>query len=199
MRLTYVGALPRISSRGVSFDQTQPDKYTFLTAAVELLNALDFGPTPTTQHLHHTTGREYSGSELMELLMHYCKDLKHISESREEKTEAMLDELTGRVHENRSLDEFERQAWLKNIDLMRDYYLQYVTNEIAYRCALETLAQEIHDARIKEISFPMFRNYGIVLHDLMPVLEHRRPPIDSEMSIEKKEKDFFVKLSINHR
>lgn len=199
MQLTYVGALPRISSTGVSFDQTQPDKYTFLTAAVELLDALDFGPTPTTQHLHQTAGKEYSGSELMELLKHYCKDLEHIFESREEKAKAMIDELTGRVHENRILDEFERQAWLKNIDLMSDYYLQYVTNESAYRCALETLAQEIHDAQIKEVSFPMVRNYGIVLHDLIPVLEHCRPPIDAELNIEKKEKDFFVILSIRHR
>lgn len=199
MILTYVGALPRISSKGVGFDYSQPDRYTFLNAAVELMDALDFGPTPTTQHLHNTAGKEYSGRELMELLTHYCRDFKHILESREEKADGMLKELTQRVHDNKIIDEFERRAWLKNIELMHDYHLQYFTNESAYRCALATLAQEVHDARIKEVGFPMIRNYGIVLHDLIPILEHRRPPIDAELSIDKQESGFYVRLAIRHR
>ncbi len=199
MILSYVGALPRISSKGVGFDQTQPDKYTFLNATVELLDALDFGPTPTTQHLHNTAGKEYSGSELMELLKHYCDEFEHILESREEKADATLKELTERVHANMLIGEYERRVWLKNIELMHDYHMQYFTNEGAYRCALSTLAKEIHDARIKEVSFPMFRNYGIVLHDLIPVLEHRRPPIDADLDIEKREDDLFIRLAIRHR
>ncbi len=43
MELKYVGAKPKVSGKGVSFDQTKPDKYTFLTAAVELLEAFDAG------------------------------------------------------------------------------------------------------------------------------------------------------------
>ncbi len=40
MELKYVGAKPAVSARGVSFDQTKPDRYTFLNAAVELLEVL---------------------------------------------------------------------------------------------------------------------------------------------------------------
>ncbi len=70
---------------------------------------------------------------------------------------------------------------------MRDYYRQYVTNESAYACALEALADEIHRAKVRQLTIPMFRNYGTVLHDLRYVLEHHRPPID--MASEVKEKD----------
>ncbi len=77
--------------------------------------------------------------------------------------------------------------------------MQYVTNESAYNCALDALSQEIHDAEIKEVAFPMFRNYGVVLHDLINVLEHRKSPIDAELSIDKKDDAIIGKLSIRHR
>lgn len=199
MRLRYVGALPRISSRGISFDQTQPDKYTYLHAIIELMDALDFGPTPTTRHHHEATGKEYSGPELVDHLRHHCKDIERITDAREKKARAMLDELHERVHDNQIIDDAEREVWIKNIDMMQEYYLQYVTNESAYLCALETLAHEIHDAQIKEVSFPMHRDYGMVLHDLIPVLGSRRPPIDAELHIDKGTQDLSVRLAIYHR
>jgi len=36
MQLKYVGAMPVVSEKGVGFDKTKPDKFTFLYAAVEL-------------------------------------------------------------------------------------------------------------------------------------------------------------------
>ena len=199
MELKYVGALPRVSNKGVAFDQTQPDKYTFLNAAVELLEALSFGPSETTQHLYNTKGKEYGGSELTELLKKYCTDLDDIFASREEKTNVLIEGLVNRVNANKRISEDGRSAWLKNIELMHDYYMQYVTNESAYQCALEALGKEIHDAHIEEVTFPMFRNYGAVLHDLIYVLEHRKSPIDAELNINEKDKEFFGTLSIKHR
>ena len=199
MELKYVGAEPIVSAKGVGFDQTKPDKYTFLNAAVELLEALNFGPTETTQHLYKTEGKEYSGSELVEMLKKYCTNIDEVFAKREEKSNALVEDLISRVNENTMLSDDERRAWLNNIDLMRDYYLQYVTNDSAYKCALNALAQAIHDARIKEIVIPMFRNYGLVLHDLRHVLENRKSPIDSELNIENKDDGFIGKMKLTHR
>jgi len=82
---------------------------------------------------------------------------------------------------------------------MTDYYMQYVANEAAYKCALGVLGQEIHDSHIKELTFPMFRNYGLVLHDLVYVLEHRKPPIDGILSVVAKSDSVIGKLVIKHR
>ena len=199
MQLKPVGALPQVSNKGVSFDHTKPDKYTYLNAAVELLEALSFGPTETTKHLYNTSGKEYSGAEVLDLLHKHCTTIDDIFNSREEKTKVLIEELIDRVKENKTISEDGRRAWLKNIEMMRNYYMQYVTNESAYKCALDALAEAIHVAHIKEVTFPMFRNYGMVLHDLINVLEHRKPPIDADLSIEKKENDLIGKLSIVHR
>lgn len=199
MELKYVGAMPNVSAKGVGFDQTKPDKYTFLNAAVELLEALSFGPTETTQHLYNTQGKEYGASELMQMLEKYCDNIAEVFSTREEKSNALVEGLVSRVKKNSTISDDERRAWLNNIDLMRDYYLQYVTNESAYNCALNALAQAIHDARIKEITIPMFRNYGLVLHDLRHVLENRKSPIDSELNIENKDDEFIGKMTLRHR
>ncbi len=120
MKLKEVGALPNISNKGVSFDHTQPDKYTYLNAAVELLEALSFGPTETTQHLHNTSGKVYSADELLELLKKHCTNLDDIFSSREDKTKAWIEELIERVKENQTISEDGRRAWLNNIEMMRD-------------------------------------------------------------------------------
>jgi len=199
MELKYVGAMPLVSNKGVGFDETKPDKYTFLNAAVELLEALNYGPTESTKHLHNVSGKEFSSSELIELLKKYCGNLaEHITAS-EAKAEALVEDLIKRVHENKIISEDGRVAWLNNIDLMKDYYYQFVANEAAYKCALEALGQEIHDAHVKEVTFPMFRNYGLVLHDLDYVMQYRKSPIDSNLTIETGTEGLFGKLSITHR
>ena len=198
MELKYVGAMPLVSNKGVGFDETKPDKYTFLNAAIELLEALNYGPTENTKHLHNVSRKEFTSNDLMESLKKFCQDISENITSSEAKAEFLVDDLIRRVHENKIISEDGRMAWLNNIDLMKDYYYQYVANEAAYKCALEALGQEIHDARVKEVTFPMFGNYGLVLHDLDYVLQHRKSPIDSNLTIETGKEGLFGKLSITH-
>jgi hypothetical protein len=199
MKLEYVGSMPRVSSKGVSFDDTKPDKYILLSPAIDLIEALSYGPTEATKHLYNTKGKEYSSSELMEALKKHIANLDEVIASRDEKAHNLVQELIDRVETNESLNEDEKKTWLANIDLMRNYYLQFVTNDSAYVCALQALSQQIHDALVKEVSFPMFRNYGLVLHDLVNILENRKSPIDATLSVENIDGALFGKLTIKHR
>ena len=184
MKLQYVGNMPIVSKNGVGFDPLQPDKYLYLHAVLELLEALSYGATEQTQHLYKTQHKDIKPSELLEGLKTYIKNLDEIYQTREAKAEHLVDELIQRVKENDSLTDDERRAWLNNIDIMKDYYLQYVTNKIVYEAALDALADEIAVAKVKKVTIPMFRNYGIVLKDLQGVLERRKSPIDSKMKVE---------------
>jgi len=199
MELKYVGPMPVVSDRGIGFDQTKPDKFTFLNAAVELLEALSFGPTETTKHLHKTNTEEYSADELLDHLKKNCSNIEEVFSTNQAKTDLLKEELIKRVNENKNLNENARKAWLKNIELMSEYYYQYVTNELAYKCALDALGQAIHEARIKEVTFPMFKNYGFVVHDLLYVLGQRKSPIDGILNIDTEHDGVFGKLSLSHR
>ena len=184
MELKYVGAKPAVSARGVTFDQTKPDRYTFLNAAVELLEALSFEPTEDKKvYLYDISEKERSGEELVTLLKKHCANPQEAFDSLQEKTNALIERYTNQVKENERLSTDERRAWLGNIEIMHDYYLQYVTNESAYQCALNALADKIHKSHIEEVAFPIGRNHGLVMSHLVDVLRDHKPPYDASMSM----------------
>jgi uncharacterized protein YejL (UPF0352 family) len=198
MELKYVGDMPRVSKNGVGFDSTKPDKYIYLHAALELLEALSYGATETTQHLYKSQHKELKPEELLAGLKKYVKNLDAVYATRVEKAKAFVDALKERVHENDSLNYDEKRAWLNNIDIMQDYYLQYISNESVYNAALQALADEIAEAKVKEVTIPMFRNYGIVLHDLQKVLEKRKSPIDSDLEIKSTDEGIVGTMHFKH-
>jgi len=198
MKLKYVGAKPNVSGRGVSFDQSKPDRYTFLNAAVELLEALSFEATEDKKiYLYNVEGKERSGSELVTLLKKHCANPEEAYTNVQEKTNALIEKYTRRVEENDNLLTDERRSWLGNIEIMRDYYLQYITNESAYKCALNALADKIHKSYIEEVTVPLGRNHGLVLSHLVDVLRDHRPPYDATLSIEAKDGESFGRLDMN--
>ncbi len=199
MLLKYVGAMAIISSSGIGFDHTKPDKYIFLNAVVELLEAFSYGATSITKHLHRLHETQYKGDELLEILKKYCPHLEEDFKLKKEKTDTLEKDLIQRIHDNNNLNEEEERTWLNNIELMKDYSYQYISNETAYISGLEVIGQEIHDARIQEMTFPMFRNYDLVLQDLIHVLENKKPPIDGVLDITMTKDGLVGILTIRHR
>ena len=122
---------------------------------------------------------------MLELLKQYCDNIEEVFEGREEETNALIDKYRLRVQNNANITVDEHRAWLANIDIMRDYYLQYVTDERAYECALNALADKIHKSQINNIIFPLGNNYGLVFSHLIPVLTDYKPPYDAEFLWEK--------------
>jgi len=198
MQLKYVGDLPIVSKGGVGFDHTQPDKYRYLQAAAELLEALSYGETETTKHLYNVESKTLSDHELSSILHKHIKNMDKLIELRDKKAEEFVAELIERVESNDALTRDEKSAWLGNIKLMKDYFVQYVTNKTAYEAALDALGDEIHLAKVKEIKVPMFKNYAIVLHELSEVLERRKAPIDSNLEIVEENDKLLAVLSISH-
>jgi hypothetical protein len=198
MELKYVGAKPSVSAKGVTFDQTKPDRYTFLNAAVELLEALSFEPVDNKKvYLYNISGKELNGTELVEMLKKHCTNPEEAFDSVQEKTNALIEKYTNHVKNNDKLLADERRAWLGNIEIMRNYYLQYITNESAYQCALNALVDKIHKSHIEEITFTIGRNYGLVLSHLVDILRDYKPPYDALLSFEEKDGVAVGKLDMN--
>jgi len=196
--LKYVGAKPRVSQKGVSFDVSKPDSYTFLSAAVELLETIDFDATDEKQvNLHEIRNREYNSKEFVTLVERYCEDIDTVFDGGQADTEALIAQYRKKVEANPNLSFDERRAWLGNIDIMHDYYLQYMTNERAYRCLLNVLADKMHQNHIETLGVPLGRNYGLVLGDLVDVLRDHKPPYDATMRIEEHNGIGYAVLDMN--
>lgn len=176
MQLKFVGAMPQVSARGVGFDQTRADKFPMINATVELLEALEKNGSSTVLDMRKADKKEYSGTELKAHLEHFCSDVDAIVVERDEAARKFVDDLLERVKGDTKINEEERAAWLKNIELMTGYFLQHITNETAYKYVLNSLGEKVRDERVEEILFPVYRHFGEVLYDLTYVLENRNPP-----------------------
>ncbi len=185
MHLQYVGSKPIVSAKGISFDKTKPDHYTFLTAAIEFLDALESQKDGEKDiDLRGLEIKEYNSSELFDMLEKYCTNLEDIFDAREEKTDAFIEKYISDIKENERLTNIEKEAWIGNVQIMRNYYMQYITNESAYECALHLLADKLHQHHIETIHFPIGRNHGLLLNNLDGILRDHKPPYDVTLTIE---------------
>jgi hypothetical protein len=180
MVLKYVGAYPVVTHKGVSFDPNRPDKYTFLNAVVELLNIIDKSNDKDIK-IEAKDHQEYNATLVLETLNKYCDNLEEIFTSKEKKVEEVIKNYNDSAKNNPNLSADEKRAILGNIAIMRDYYKQYMINEKAYECSLNALADLITSKHIDTITFIVGRNYGMVLSDLVQVLQDHKPPIDATM------------------
>ncbi|WP_456451670.1 hypothetical protein [Hydrogenimonas sp.] len=195
--IKFVGPKPIVSDKGVRFDANQPDKYIYLSAALELAQAFDV-EGEAHDIVYRAKTSQLSDTVMQQMLEKYCSNLEEFVKEREEKAKALVEELRQRVQEHKNISEEARRAWLGNIDAMYDYYLQYITNEAAYDCVLERIGDEISKAKIKEIRVPLLNHFGMVLHELSEVLEKRRPPIDSEYHVEQTPEGLFAVMKLRH-
>lgn len=200
MKLKYVGAKPKVSQYGIQFDQTKPDKYTFIHAAIELLETLNTEmKSGKNLYLHNIDTREYTSDVLNDKIGKYCPDMEQESDQLQEKTNELINEYKQKVKENVHLNNDERTAWLGNIDIMRDYYLQYITNEFAYNCLLNTFADKLHSMYILEMTFPLGRNYGLVCGDLIVILRDHKPPYDAILDVIERDDATVGRLNMNRK
>lgn len=198
MKLKYVGAMPKVSQHGVTFDQTQPDRYSYLSAALELLETLDFDYDDGKEiHLFHPNTNDYSAAELEAKIEKYCDDLNGMIDAQEEKTREFVRNYREHVASNPNLSADERTAWLGNIDIMFDYYLQYMINKSVYECLLNVMAEKIYTLKIDYVTFPLGRNYGLVLSHLIDILRDYKHPFDATLSVIEQDGTTIGKLDMN--
>ena len=197
LQVKYVGAKPRVSQHGVTFDSTKPDSYLLLAPALELLETLESRPDSGEARIHTLHDKAYTPREIEEALHRYCEDIDALLASAREKTDALIAEYRDKVAQNGNLTADERTAWLGNIDIMRDYYLQYILNEETYRCLLEKIAALLHRERIRYLLFPLGRNLGLVADDLVRLLTDSKPPYDAMIRIVERDDERFGMLDLN--
>jgi hypothetical protein len=207
MKLEYVGPKPVVSQHGVNFDKSEPDRYIFLHAAIELLEVIEECVNAKSCYIEEQNkidltnweGIQYSQAQLLDLVKKHCSDnLENIIEKREQKVSRLIEELKADVNANENLSEDDKIAWIGNIDIMSGYYKQYVENEIAYECLLDVLADDIYKRKLKEISFNLGKNYGFLFSYLQDVLSNHKPPIDCELKVEALDSKAVGRFLIKH-
>ena len=202
MNLEYVGAKPIVDQHGVDFDKSEPDRYIFIQAILELIESIEACHNDSCDGVVDLTAyssKQLSANELADLAKKHCSEkIEEIITEKELRLDTLIKEYKQNVHDNTLLQPEEKDAWLGNIDIMEGYYRQFVQNEVVYECLLDLLAHDLYKKKIKEIIFHLGNNYGFVFSYLQNVLSEHKPPLDADMQIEVKNSKTLGHFYIRH-
>ncbi len=197
MKIKYVGAKPVVSQHGVNFDQSKPDRYTFIEPAIRILEQIE-GKDEGAVVLD-TEMKSLSDSQMLEKTKQYCDNIETLSAERVKKTEELIKELEESVNSSVSLNTDEKRAYLGNIKIMKNYYMQYITNELVYKCLLEKLADKLAYSHIEKLEFKAVNNFGLTLSHLITVLRDHKPPLDATLDFDNRDGDVIGVFNTNRK
>ncbi|MEA3372303.1 MAG: hypothetical protein U9Q62_01310 [Campylobacterota bacterium] len=199
MQLQYVGPKVEITKNGVDFDMNKEDKYVYLNIAIQLIKALQHDYLPERVYTYSADNMRLSNHEINDLVTQYCPNISTSIAKVEKETKMYIANTIERIKKNTILHEDEKKAYLKNIELMRDYITQRTINKAAYYCVVEQLAEQLKNENIDYVIVPMFQKFSHVLHSAQGVLRRQKFPIDSKIEIYVEDGKLLFKLDVINR
>jgi len=196
MQIKYVGPKPIISKTGISFDSMSDDRYTYLNIVVQLLNALDHDYFDNKVYSYATDSKRLNDDEVLQGLQRHCGDLSEDIQKAQDKESQEISKDITRAKENQNISEEEREAFIKNIEMMRSYRLQYVQNEALYNAGVNELANLVKKDHIDYVIVPMFQRFAAVLHSVQQKLLEQKLPVRTKMSIFEENGQLLAKMDV---
>ncbi|MCF6310765.1 MAG: hypothetical protein L3J19_09920 [Sulfurimonas sp.] len=128
MHLKYVGHKPVISHTGVDFSIGKEDKYTYIEPAAQMLHFLGTLEKKTKSIIN--PNKVLDEAEVFDILHKYRPDFDAYYKTEMVLYEKKLDDEVLDVVMHNSIKDMEKEVLKKNLDFMRVYRLQRVTNKL---------------------------------------------------------------------
>ncbi len=166
MELKYVGLKPVISEHGISFKDGKEDKYVYLSFAIDILIALDHNYVHDVKYSHTVNEQRLAPNEILEILLKSHPNLENTMDEEISAYMIHLDKKEEDINNQTHLSEIEKQTYIANLRIMRDYLIQRAKNKIFYIHCIDTIAQSIIHHKIKELNTPFNEKFWHILQTL---------------------------------
>jgi len=198
LKVKYVGPHVDISQHGVSYKKDKEDKYVYLMVALEILQDIDNDYDKQSAYSHCFTIGKLDEETLHTVLQSYESDVeKHVEQEYKNYQKKIKHEISfvqGLSH----LKDIEKEVWLKNIELMKNYRLQRAINKIYYEHCIENIRKLFIHKSIKELLTPFNKDFFHVINSLKGALITGKPSLDATVVEEiNKEAEMCIALRIH--
>lgn len=194
MKVEYAGKKPVISERGIFFKEGKEDKFIYLTFAVDILNAINHNYEEKKHYSFEINHKDLSANEILDIIQKFHPKLE---ETMNKEIDSYLIHLNNEENEIKlrdSLSTIEKNTYLSNLKLMRNYRIQRAKNKIFYFHTIETIVELILQHKIKEIETPFNDKFWHILQTIEGNLSKHR--ISSKLKAVDGN-SFRLKLTIN--
>jgi len=199
LKLHYTGLKPTINQHGIFFKNGKIDKYLYLPISIRILKTIDRDYTAQKSHTIYIDNHDnFTDEEMLETIKQYEPELEKHVEAEERVYEKHLDDIVAEVKKRTYLKKEEREAWLKNIEIMRPYLLQREINKLYYIHSIKHIKKLIRKYKISEIDIDFTLKDWHVLESISGNLEQGAKSVSTTIKVEtNSESGSVVKLFIN--
>jgi len=198
MKIEYAGPRPMISQHGIDFKDGKEDKYVYLMISIQILQAIDKNYEEHKSYSYDTKTKRFSNDEIHQILNSYSTTLEQDVEDAEKSYTQKIDEEIEHIKMRTNLKETEKNVWVNNLEIMRNYRIQRSINKIYYMQSIELIKEIIKREEIKEIDTPFYEKYWHVLQTIQGALEEGRRSVHTELKIERSNENMIAKLIIGY-
>ena len=132
MKLEYVGFKPFINEHGIFFKDGKEDKYVYLSYAIDILKAIDHTYENKKIYSHQLSEKRLNPNEILQILLKFHPDLENNMNIEIDSYLIHLDKEENDVKERTNLSEIEKETFLSNLKIMKNYKIQRAKNKIFY-------------------------------------------------------------------
>ena len=194
MKVEYVGQKPIINEKGVFFKEGKEDKFIYLTFAIDILNAINHEYTANKKYSSEINHKNLSANEILDIILRFHPNLEETMNKEINSYLIHLDKEEKAVSQS-SLCQIEKDTYISNLKIMRNYKIQRAKNKIFYFHCIETIVELILKHKIKELDVPFNEKFWHILQTIEGNLSKHK--ISSSLKIPKESNKLTMKLSIN--
>lgn len=196
MKIKYAGPRAVISQHGIEFKDGKEDKYVYLIIGIQILQAIDkdYGENKSYSYDLHT--KRVEDEEMLSIMTKYEPKLEdEIMREIKDYEEHITQDIQS-VKNNKIISDIEKDVWIRNIELMREYRVQRAINKIYYMHCINNIKNIIMRENIKVIDTPFYEKYWHVLQTIQGSLEEGRRSLKTVLQVQSKADGIMAKLNI---
>lgn len=195
MKLEYAGFRPIINEHGIFFKLGKDDKFSYFPFVFEILTALDNNYESLKEHSHQIKIEKFNSSQTINKLLMINPNIQDLIDEQISNYLIHLDEEENEIKNRINLSDIEKDIYLTNLKLMRDYRIQRATNKIFYFNCIEAIIEIIKKNKIKQVETIFNEKFWHILKSIQGRLLHYK--LTSTLKIDESNGVLKIKLSIN--
>lgn len=180
-RVEYIGPRVEISNHGIVYKKDKEDKYVYLGTALEVLKDIDNNYEEKPSYSHPVENIKLEEELLQSTLMHYENKFEACITQECKKYKEKIDHQIDFVQTLPHLSSLDKEVWIKNIEIMREYKMQRALNKMYYMHCIQDIVHVIKDKKIREITAPFNKNFFHVVNTVKGALITGKPSLDAKV------------------
>ncbi len=185
-KIRYSGPRPMISQYGIEFKEGKEDKYVYLMISIQILKAIDKDFTENKHYSYDLGTKRISDEDILNTMLRYEPSLTDSVEAEALTYEKKLNQEMEDIKNQKALSEIEKDVWIKNLEIMKDYRVQRAINKIFYIHSIYEIVEVIKREKIKEIDTPFYEKYWHVLKSIEGTINSQKGSLRANIAVENK-------------